>query len=193
MNSARIKQTPYLDTQASGKRLVLRPYKVSDFKSLRLSFERRLPAIDRFDKPIASTKEPDTKKFKERVQRYRRLGKEGHQFFFGAFDKKTGEFIGQIDLFVINNQLRWINLGYIIQNQYRNKGYATEVAKLGLRIAFKQLNFHHVEAAIELANKASQKVALNAGLVKEGKRIKFFPDNGGIDMIVFGQNRIDYK
>ena len=94
---------------------------------------------------------------------------------------------------MINSQLRWANLGYNIQNQYRNQGYATEASKLGLKIAFEVLNFHRLEAAAELRNKPSQKVALKAGLKREGVRKKFFPDNGGTDMVVFAQNAIDYK
>ena len=188
-----MKISSYSTIQESGKRLVLRPYKLSDFKALRLSFNERMPSIDKFDEPVAASKETDYAKFRDRVQRYRRIAKEGHHYVFGAFDKKSGAFIGQVDFFVLNKQLRWTNLGYNIQNQYRNKGYATEASKLGLKIAFQKLNFHRVEAATELGNRASQKVALKAGLVKEGKRIKFFPDDGGVDMLVFGQNAIDYK
>jgi RimJ/RimL family protein N-acetyltransferase len=116
----------------------------------------------------------------------------GNQLFEHAGDRQ-GDFIGQIDFFVINKQLRWANLGYNIHNQYRNQGYATEAAQLGLKIAFKDLNFHRIEAATELRNKPSQKVALKSGLLREGKRIKFLPDDGGIDMVVFGQNAIDYR
>lgn len=194
MRTSRQRKNPsYLTIHVTGKRLVLRPYRFSDFKTLRTSFEERLPAVDRFDEPVSATRETEAKKFKERVQRYRRIAKEGHQFVFGAFDKRSGRFIGQVDFFVINSQLRWANLGYHIQNQYRNQGYATEAAQLGLRIAFRQLNFHRLEAATEIRNRASQRVALKAGLLREGKRLKFFPDDGGIDMIVFAQNAIDYK
>lgn len=188
-----MKTSSYLTILEISKRLVLRPYKLSDFRALRLSFDERLPRIDRFDEPVATTRETDFAKFKERVQRYRRVAKEGHHYVFGVFDRESGAFIGQVDFFVLNKQLRWANLGYNIQNQYRNKGYATEASKLGLKIAFRKLNFHRVEAATEIGNKASQKVALKAGLVKEGKRLKFFPDDGGIDMLVFAQNAIDFK
>lgn len=177
----------------AGQRLSLRPYRCSDFQALKLSYDGRLPKINRFDEPVAASKESDYLKFKDRVKRYRKISKEGDHFVFGLFDKKTSAFIGQIDLFVINKKLRWSNLGYNIQNQYRNRGYATEAAQLGLKVAFKYLNFHRVEAAAEIENKASHRVALKAGLLREGVRKKFFPDRGGIDMVVFGQNAFDYR
>lgn len=36
------------------------------------------------------------------------------------------------------------------------QSYATEAAKLGLIVAFKELSFHRIEAGVELSNKASQ-------------------------------------
>jgi RimJ/RimL family protein N-acetyltransferase len=89
--------------------------------------------------------------------------------------------------------LKWGNLGYHIQNQYWGKGYATEACRRALQIAFQELGFHRVEAATELKNKASIQVAKNIGMLFEGKRVKYFPDNGGIDMVVYGANAIDYE
>lgn len=185
--------TPYSKIKIVGPRLKLRPYKFSDLKTLGASHEQRISKVNRFDEPVSAAKETDPKKFKERVLRYRRIAKEGHQFIFGVFDKKSGVYVGQVDFFVINKQLRWGNLGYHIQNQYFGKGYATEAAKLGLAAAFTKMDFHRIEAATEPTNKASQKVARRAGLLPEGKRKKFFPDDGGVDMIVFATNAIDHR
>lgn len=107
-----MKRSNYTTINESGKRLVLRPYKISDFNALRRSFEGRLPKIDKFDEPVAATKEASLTSLKERVQRYRRIAKEGNQYVFGAFDKKSGAFIGQVDFFVLNKKLRWANLSY---------------------------------------------------------------------------------
>lgn len=184
---------PYRKIQITGKRLELRPYKFSDFRKLQLSQQARLPINDKYDESIPTAKESDYEKHKERLRRHRVHGKEGHHFIFGAFDKKTGDYIGQIDIFTINKQLRWANIGYHIQNQHFGNGYASEAARLGLRIAFNLLGFHRIEAAMELDNTASQRVAIKIGLRFEGVRKKFFPDNGGIDMNVYSNNAIDYR
>lgn len=191
MNKAVV--TPYLRIVAKSKRIVLRPYKLTDFKKLKESQDGRLANKNSFDEAIPTPNSINYKEFKKRVERQREHGKMRVHFIFGVFDKISGSFIGQVDIFVINKQLRWANLGYHIQNQHWGKGYATEACKLGLRVAFKSLNLHRVEAATELRNKASIKVAKNIGMIYEGKRAKFFPDNGGIDMVVYGMNQIDFK
>lgn len=142
---------------------------------------------------MATPASKDLIEFKGRLERQRTNGKDGDHFIFGVFDKKAGTYLGQIDIFTINRQLQWGNLGYHIQNQYFGKGYATEANKLALKVAFKQLGYHRIEAAMELDNKASQKVARRAGLVFEGVRKKFFPEDGGVDMKVFATNAIDYR
>ena len=149
------------------------------------------PAVSKFDEPIPAANESVFGKFKERVQRYRSHGKDRHHFVFGVFDRISGNYVGQIDLFMINRQLLWGNIGYQVQNQYCGKGYATEGARLVLLAAFELLGFHRIEAAMELGNKASRKVAAKIGLKSEGKRKKNFPDNGGIDMTVYATNAID--
>ena len=187
------KALPYQRIYIFGKRLVLRPYKLSDHKPLQTSHNLRLQPVNKYDEPIPTAKEADRVKYGARLQRQRQNGKEGHHFIFGAFDKASGVFIGQIDLFTINQQLRWANIGYHIQNHCFGNGYATESVVLGLRIGFQVLGYHRIEAAMELDNKASRKVAQKSGLRFEGVREKFFPDNGGVDMNVFATNAIDFK
>jgi hypothetical protein len=54
-----MKVSRYSTILKRSQRLVLRPYKLSDFQALRRSFEERLPCIDKFDEPVAATKETD--------------------------------------------------------------------------------------------------------------------------------------
>ncbi len=184
---------PYIKIHLLSPRLEIRPYRFSDFKVLQESHRNRIAAADRFDEPIPTSREADYEKYKERLERHRSLGRNEDHFIFGVFDRKKGSFVGQVDLYTINRQLRWGNIGYHIQNQYYGKGYATEAGRLGLVAAFKFLGFHRVEAAMELDNKASQRVAVKLGLSFEGKRLKFFADSGGIDMKVYATNAIDYE
>ncbi|OUR99590.1 hypothetical protein A9Q84_00795 [Halobacteriovorax marinus] len=187
------KTTPYSKILFKTKRLIIRPYKLTDFKSCQLSHAARLKKVNTFDEPIYTTSFESYSEFKEKVTTYREHGKLKVHFIFGIFEKKTGAHVGQVDLFLINKQMSWGNLGYQIQNHSWGKGYATEASKAALKIAFKELGFHRIEAGAELKNIASHKVAKKAGMLREGIRLKFFPNNGGLDMVIFGANAIDYR
>lgn len=189
-----LKNTPcsFLKLRAESRRISIRPVRLSDFKAVRESRWGRLPKANPFDDEIPVAKEASREEFKKAVERYKRIGEDGHHFVFGVFSKRSGAFLGQVDIFTINRQLRWGNLGYHIQNQYWGKGYAVEAGRLALKLAFGPLGFHRMEAAMELKNKASARVAQKLGMEYEGKREKFFPDNGGIDMYVYAANAIDY-
>ena len=176
-----------------GTRLVLRPYRLADALVLRRSQEGRLRRrLTKYDGVIPTAAEPDARKRRDRLMRQRQSAKKGRHFIFAAFNKKTGAFIGQIDIFTLNEQLRWGNIGYHIQNQFFGQGYATEAVRLGLRLAFRELGYHRLEAAMELDNKPSRRVAEKAGMTYEGIRRKFFPESGGIDMLVYASNAIDH-
>lgn len=176
----------------SGKRLTVRPYRLSDFKKIRRAQAARQPSRDKFDEPLRTGGSPDLKKFKKQLERFRRLGRKRRDFVFGIFDKRTDEHVGEIVLNIISPQLRWANIGYHIYNQHYGNGYASEAGRLTLTLAFRKLKFHRVEAAMEIDHKASQKVAERMGLVFEGLRRKFFPMNGGIDMNAYAANAIDF-
>ena len=187
------KRIPHSKIIMHGKSLTLRAYKFSDFKNCRASHLSRLPSKNKFDVPISVSKDSSYDKYKERVTRYRSRAKNNQHYVFGLFDKKTNAHIGHVDLLVINQQIRWGNLGYHIQNQYFGNGYATEGCILALKAAFTFLNFHRIEASMEIDNKASRKVAKGLGLDFEGRRKKFFPEDGGIDMWVYATNALDYN
>lgn len=165
---------------------------MTDFSQCVASHKMRKPQLNRFDSavPIASAR--NYEEFKKRVEKFRQLGKMKSHFILGVFGKKSGEFIGQIDLLVLHKKIRWGNFGYHIQNQYWGCGFATEACRIALDISFDDLRFHRLEAATDPKNNASKKVARKIGMRYEGKRLKFFPDNGGRDMMVFGVNAIDY-
>lgn len=183
----------YSKISVAGKKVTVRSYRFSDFKNCLNAHAARLPKVNDFDNEIPASKDKNPGEFKKRIRRHREIAKNGHHYIFGVFENKSGDFVGQVDFFVINKQLRWGNLGYVIHNHHWSKGYATEASRLALKIAFKKLGFHRIEAATEIKNKASIKVAKRAGLFYEGKRKRFFPENGGIDMVVYATNAIDYK
>lgn len=100
---------------------------------------------------------------------------------WAAILKTEGKMIGQCGL---TNQ-KWKNkdvleVGYMFNKEYWNKGYATETAKACKEYAFKKLKVEKVYAIIRDINKSSQKVAKNMDMQIVDKGVRHYR---GIDMV----------
>ncbi|MBT4791149.1 MAG: GNAT family N-acetyltransferase, partial [Halobacteriovoraceae bacterium] len=125
--------------------------------------------------------------FKSKLAGYKERAKDRQHFVFGIFTKRTGEHIGAVDIYIINHEIKWGNLGYQIHNHHWGNGFATEASVITLKLSIKELGLHRVEAATEVRNYAARKVALKAGMVYEGRRKNFFEN---VDYVVFGANSL---
>lgn len=106
-----------------------------------------------------------------------------HKWGFGLWSvilKKTDEMIGQCGL----TMQPWKNeevleIGYLFQQEYWHKGYATEAAEACKKYAFEILNINEVCSIIRDTNIPSQKVALRNGMTKQDNWTKHYR---GVDM-----------
>lgn len=133
------------------------------------------------------------KEFARVIERWQKNWARGVHFVFGVFDSGSDAHVGRIDVFLINKQLRWANLGFQIHEQYRSQGYAAEAGRSVLQFAFKHLNFHRIESATSLDNCAAANVAGKMGMTFEGVRRNFFPGRVGSHMKIFAMNAIEYE
>ena len=82
--------------------------------------------------------------------------------------KEENKLIGSCDLCVESpeNKEGWI--GYCLNRQFWNKGYATEAAEALLRFGFQQLGLHRIFAAVDPKNIVSIHVLEKTGMQYEG-------------------------
>jgi len=86
--------------------------------------------------------------------------------------------IGGLDFYIYDRGvLQYANFGYFIHNPHWGKGMGSEAALAGLKIAFLHLKLHRLEAAINLKNFRSQKLAKKIGMIKEGIRKHYWYEN----------------
>lgn len=86
--------------------------------------------------------------------------------------------IGNIDLSTIRREEnQWANLGYSIHNQYQSQGFGQEAVCAAIIAGFEHLNYHRIEAAINLDNDRSISLAERVGIKKECMRPGFFYEN----------------
>ncbi len=108
-------------------------------------------------------------------------------FQFAIVLKDTGEVIGGAGLHSINWNNRKAEVGYLIRKQDRGKGYATEVAKLLLNHAFKDLQLNKIGARMFAENEASRKILEKCGFTLEGTfRKERFKDGIYYDELRYG-------
>ena len=84
--------------------------------------------------------------------------------------KKTGEVIGWCGLQPVGDEdspLGRIELGYLIDQDYRRQGYAFEACRAILDFAFSRLELDEVYAVIDEKNEASLRLAEKLGFIRE--------------------------
>ncbi|MFA5886711.1 MAG: GNAT family N-acetyltransferase [Patescibacteria group bacterium] len=82
--------------------------------------------------------------------------------------------------FKINQFRKYIGeIGYFIDEKYWGRGIASQAVKLIEEEGLKKLGLRRIEIMMQPANKASEKVALKNGYIKEGRLRKYIKDKKG--------------
>lgn len=84
---------------------------------------------------------------------------------YGIEIKESQTFIGSIDLNKIDDLLKTAAIGYCLNKNYWNQGYATEALKAVLACAFEQVGMNKLVACYDEANPASGRVMAKAGML----------------------------
>jgi RimJ/RimL family protein N-acetyltransferase len=92
----------------------------------------------------------------------------GERFILAIVLKEIGEFIGAIAL-NIDARHNVAELGYWLGEPFRGRGIMSEAAKAMLKFGFEELDLHKIFATAFIENKASEKILLNNGMIREGE------------------------
>jgi aminoglycoside 6'-N-acetyltransferase len=101
------------------------------------------------------------------VQRMANDWTEHQCFFFGAFDRHTGEFVCQIYVGPLSWELPEFTLGYICEKDHQGQGYVTEAAGAAMDFVFEHLNAHRLSLRTDDTNARSYHVAERLGMQRE--------------------------
>ncbi len=100
--------------------------------------------------------------------------------------KATGKMIGQFGFWRIDKQHHRGEIGYMFLPEHFGKGYASEAFKPIMDYGFYTLKFHSVEANIDPANLASQRILEKHGFVREACfRENFFFEGTFYDSAIY--------
>lgn len=89
-------------------------------------------------------------------------------YSWGIELKETGVLIGDISVVSISEVNSTVEIGYVIGQQWWNRGYTTEAFRSVIDFLFQQVGANRIEARFDICNPASGKVMEKCGLQYEG-------------------------
>lgn len=177
--------------QSETERLVLRPLQNEDYNRWLEGCRDRLPSQYKYDNNKIDLSGWTQQKFNEDVvSKFKEYADRDKVYVFGVFRKSDQKQVGKVEIeTIIRDEFQWGLLGYTIHNQFWRNGYGKEAVKEALNIAFKNLEFHRVEAHINIDNEPSLKLAKSVGMEFECIRKGFiFEFDEWTDNIVYFMN-----
>jgi RimJ/RimL family protein N-acetyltransferase len=151
------------------RRLALRPPAPAD--AARMAAYRSRPEVCRYV-PFEPMDEETVRRRIEEVWTRRDLT-EGGQTLFVCFElAEAGRVIGDGILHWTSAEHGCAEIGYVLDPEYRGRGYATEAAHRLLHLAFDGLGAHRVVARVDARNSASARVVERLGMRLEAHLVE---------------------
>lgn len=165
------------------ERLVLRPFTIEDAPKMYENWASD-PEVTKFLKwPVHSSVEVTRELLTEWVSAYER--KEKYEWCLEL--KESGEPIGSMGAFSINEKVKSIEVGYCIGRSYWHKGMTSEALQAVSAYLLGEVGFQRLEACHDPRNPHSGDVMKKCGFRYEGTRIQADWNNSGIcDICLYG-------
>ncbi|MGM0847018.1 MAG: GNAT family N-acetyltransferase [Bacillota bacterium] len=161
------------------ERLIVRPLTKEDYIVWLKGFNDRMPSQYRHDQGKLNMIDCTESWFAHLVEKHQSLAMEDTAYVFGVFHKMDGKHLGMIDFSTLARQdFQWGRIGYTIHNQFWGQGFGKEAVKGALTMAFSDMNYHRIEAHINLDNQNSIRLAESVGMEFECIRKRFIFEFG---------------
>ncbi len=108
--------------------------------------------------------------------------------FVGAFLKDTDEFVAQLYVGLVDEDLPEFGVGYFVDEKHQGHGYVTESVRAIVDVLFQQMNAHRVSSECDDTNERSINVLERCGFVREGhiRRNTKSPHGGYTGTLYYG-------
>jgi RimJ/RimL family protein N-acetyltransferase len=150
-------------------RLFLRPFVAEDFEALLAIHSQAEVVRYLYWEPMS---ESDVRAALERKIGQTAIRAERENLSLGVVLKATSELIGDCTLFYLSSLHRQGEIGFAFHPDHHGRGYATEAARLLLRLAFEELDLHRVIGRLEARNTASARLLERLGMRQEAHLVE---------------------
>jgi len=152
-------------------RLILRPYRADDLSAV-YDIQSR-PEVTRYLLFDVRTLDQVRVALEERIQ----AGRPGHEgerliLALAVVLPETEAVIGDVVLFRLSREHRAGELGYMFHPGYGGNGYATEAARMMLRLGFENYGLHRIIGRIDARNTPSARVLERLGMRREAHFVR---------------------
>jgi RimJ/RimL family protein N-acetyltransferase len=153
----------------STERLRLRPYQDDDLDYLADVLAR--PEVVRYlyDEPLERDQVPAEL---EKRRTYTAIRGEGDRLMLAVETAETGEVVGDVSLAYRSRAHRSGEIGWIFHPDHHGHGYATEAARVMLRLGFEDLGLHRIVARCDGRNEASIRVMERLSMRREAHLVE---------------------
>ena len=184
-----------LPNQLETDRLILRCYQAGDGPMYFRAGQRNREHLHRFEAGNAIL-EPTTEEQAETLVLELVAEWEARRhFFWGVFEKATGEFAGQVYIGPVSWEIPEFEVGYFADRDHAGHGYITEAVWAALGFIFNDLHARRASLNCSAANIRSQRIAERCGFTLEGHlRLDHRNPDGSLeDSLHYGLLREDYE
>ena len=169
-------QNPSACPTLIAQRICLRPIQADDAKDLfNLWSNESTSEMGGIERP------KDIETIIGSIEYFNVLNASGFFLKWSVRDKKTGSFLGEIELYPLKPQVRpWTewSIGYSLKEMVRGKGYMSEAVNRVLEFAFIEKSVLRVKADVPVKNIKSFKLLRKNGFSYEGVQINKLFVNG---------------
>ena len=155
-------------------RLILRRFEYTDDDAMLKYWIADEKIQSMYAEPVYTTKEA----VKELLDKYISSYEKEDYYRWAVIEKKSGECIGQIAYFLVDNKNHFAEIEYCIGSNFQCQGYATEATKAIIAYGFDKMNLHKVQICTKSINEPSKRVIEKCGFVYEGTLRDYFYMDG---------------
>lgn len=150
------------------ERFVLRRYQPGDGAMYYAAGRRNRQHLKRYEAQNVLLSPRSEAEAEELVRELAEAWTSRQSFFAGIFDKRSGAWLGQLYIGVVNWHTPEFELGYVVDGEHEGQGVITESVAAALGFAFHHLRAHRVCVRCDDTNERSYRVAERAGFQREG-------------------------
>ena len=146
-----------------GQRLLLRRIRHADAKDM-YTYSRRAD-VTRY---LLWTPHPSLEHTEQYISYLQEQYRSGALYDWAITLAESGKMIGTAGFSAVHPEHNSAEIGYVLNPDFHNRGYATEAVRLVLDFGFRVMKLHRIEARCFADNLASRRVMEKCGLSYEG-------------------------